>query len=84
MPSIDVSFESAAEIYGEKLACIVLSGANADGAKGIVYANNMGSKIIVQDPAEAIFPFMPEQAIEHTSINNLLSIREIILFLNAL
>jgi two-component system chemotaxis response regulator CheB len=83
-PSIDVSFESAAEIYRERLACIVLSGANADGAKGVVYANNMGSKIIIQDPAEAIVPFMPEQAIVHTSINNVLSIREIILFLNAL
>jgi two-component system chemotaxis response regulator CheB len=83
-PSIDVSFESAAEIYRERLACIILSGANADGAKGVVYASNVGSKIIIQNPAEAIVPFMPEQAIEHTSINNVLSIREIILFLNAL
>jgi two-component system chemotaxis response regulator CheB len=83
-PSIDVSFESAADIYREKLACIILSGANGDGAKGIVYANSTGSKIIIQDPAEAIVPFMPEQAIEHTSLNNVLSIKEIISFLNSL
>ncbi len=83
-PSIDVSFESAAEIYREKLACIILSGANADGTKGVVYASNVGSKIIIQDPAEAIVPFMPEQAIVQTSVNNVLSVKGIISFLNAL
>ncbi|HMG82313.1 MAG TPA: chemotaxis protein CheB [Ferruginibacter sp.] len=83
-PSIDVSIESAAEIYGRKLACIILSGANADGTKGVVYAENMGSKIIIQDPAEALVTFMPEHAIGHTSVKNILSIQGIILFLNSL
>jgi two-component system chemotaxis response regulator CheB len=83
-PSIDVSFESAAEVYREKLACIILSGANADGTKGIMYAKRVGSKIIIQDPVEAIVPFMPEHAIAHASINNVLSIQGIISFLNAL
>jgi two-component system, chemotaxis family, protein-glutamate methylesterase/glutaminase len=83
-PSIDVSFESAAEVYREKLACIILSGANADGTKGLVYAKNMGSKIIIQDPIESVVPFMTEHAITHTSIDNVLSIQGIISFLNAL
>ena len=30
-PSIDVTIESAAYIYGEKLVCLLLSGANTDG-----------------------------------------------------
>lgn len=83
-PSIDVSFESAADVYREKLACIILSGANADGTKGIVYAKSVGSKIIIQDTKEAIVPFMPEHAIAHTSSDNVLSIAGIISFLNAL
>ncbi|HTB51837.1 MAG TPA: chemotaxis protein CheB [Ferruginibacter sp.] len=83
-PSIDISFESAADIYGASLVCIVLSGANADGAKGAAYANKLGSKIIIQDPLTAIVPFMPEQAIEHTSKNNVLSIEGIVSFLNGL
>ena len=33
-PSIDVLFESAAEVFGETLIGIVLTGANADGAQG--------------------------------------------------
>jgi two-component system chemotaxis response regulator CheB len=83
-PSIDVSFESAAEAYREKLACIILSGANGDGAKAVASASEVGSKIIIQDPKEAIVSFMPEQAIALTSKNNISSIQEIISFLNSL
>lgn len=34
-PGIDVTFESASEVYKEKLACVLLSGANADGVTGL-------------------------------------------------
>src|ERR1700733_14544058 len=34
-PSIDVTFESAAYTYKNGLVCILLSGANADGVKGL-------------------------------------------------
>ena len=34
-PSIDVSFRSAADVYGEGLICLLLSGGNADGAEGL-------------------------------------------------
>jgi len=33
-PSIDVSFESAADVFRERLCCFVLTGANDDGARG--------------------------------------------------
>lgn len=36
-PSIDVTFKSAAEIYGENLVGVLLSGANADGVEGLHY-----------------------------------------------
>lgn len=36
-PSIDVTFQLAADVYKEKLVAILLSGANADGAAGIAY-----------------------------------------------
>ena len=34
-PSIDVLFESAADVYGERLLGIILTGANEDGAAGL-------------------------------------------------
>jgi two-component system chemotaxis response regulator CheB len=36
-PSIDVTFKSAAEIYGERMIGVLLSGANADGVEGLAY-----------------------------------------------
>lgn len=63
-PSIDVTFESASEVYKEKLACVLLSGANADGVTGLEAAKKRGSIIIVQDPSTAEAPFMPQKAIE--------------------
>lgn len=63
-PSIDVSFESAADVYGSSLACLLLSGANADGVNGLVKAKEKGALILVQDPRTAEVPFMPEKALQ--------------------
>lgn len=68
-PSIDVSFESAADVYGPSLACLLLSGANADGADGLRKAKEKGSLILVQDPRTAEVPFMPQRAIETVDVD---------------
>ena len=62
-PSIDVSFRSAADIYGKDLACLLLSGGNNDGVDGLKYAQEAGGVILIQDPATADVPFMPQQAL---------------------
>jgi two-component system chemotaxis response regulator CheB len=62
-PSIDVTMQSAADVYGERLMCVLLSGANADGAKGMVDAKKQGACIVVQDPETAEVPFMPQSAL---------------------
>jgi len=66
-PSIDVTFESAADAYGANLTCILLSGANADGVNGLKIAKQKGSSIIIQDPASAEVPYMPQQAMAHVT-----------------
>jgi two-component system chemotaxis response regulator CheB len=40
-PSIDVTFRSAAEIYGENVIGVLLSGANADGVEGLSYIKSI-------------------------------------------
>lgn len=62
-PSIDVSFESVAEVFGEKAIGILLSGANADGAMGMLAIRAKGGYTIAQDPLTAEVGFMPQQAI---------------------
>lgn len=63
-PSIDVTFESAAEVFGAAAVGIILSGANADGARGLKKINEAGGFTIVQSPASAEVDYMPAKAIE--------------------
>jgi len=63
-PSIDVTFESAAMAYGEKCAAILFSGANQDGAQGLLKLRSRGGLTIVQDPQDAEINTMPQAAID--------------------
>ncbi len=63
-PSLDVSFASFSEVYREKLVGVVLSGANADGADGMAIIQQNGGITIVQLPADATVPYMPEQVLK--------------------
>lgn len=62
-PSIDVTFQSAAGVFGPRLIGILLSGANADGAEGLQAVKEASGLTIVQDPASADMAYMPQQAI---------------------
>ncbi len=50
VPSIDVTFRSAADVYGPALIGLLLSGGNADGAAGLVHIHDRGGITLVQDP----------------------------------
>ena len=63
-PSIDVLFESAAVAFGDRVAGIVLTGANDDGAAGLQHIRRAGGLTVVQDPGEAAHATMPRAALE--------------------
>ena len=58
-PSIDVLLSSAAEVYGDRLIAVILTGSGSDGAAGAVEVKNAGGTVIVQDPRTARYPSMP-------------------------
>jgi two-component system, chemotaxis family, protein-glutamate methylesterase/glutaminase len=62
-PSIDVLFETAAEVFGAGLLAILLTGGNQDGAAGLATVREAGGLTVVQDPAEAHAPMMVEAAL---------------------
>lgn len=76
-PSIDVLFESAAPVWGERLMAVILSGANDDGARGICAVKSAGGCTIAQAPATASSPVMPQSAIEAGAVEEVLSPEEI-------
>ena len=71
-PSIDVLFESAADQYGERLVGILLSGANEDGARGLEAIAAAGGLVVVQDPASAPMPTMPQAALARVAVHHVL------------
>ncbi|ARS42116.1 chemotaxis protein CheB [Sphingobacteriaceae bacterium GW460-11-11-14-LB5] len=83
-PSIDVTFQSAAEVYKEKLVCILLSGSNADGVEGLKSVNNFGGRVVIQNPNTAIMPYMPQQAVLNVKPHVLLDSHDMADYINKL
>ncbi len=77
-PSIDVSFESAAEVYKGHCTAVLFSGANQDGAQGLLKLRNAGSLTIAQNPAEAEMPEMPLAAININAAEYILDTKDIL------
>lgn len=76
-PSIDVTFQSAADAYGARAVGVVLTGANADGAQGLRRIVARGGLGFVQLPATAESPTMPQAAINAVPQARVLTISEI-------
>lgn len=80
-PSIDVFFQSAADVYGPHLIGIILTGANNDGSQGLKMIKEQGGLAIVQDPHTAEVDGMPRAAIEATKVDHILTLDQIAPFL---
>lgn len=83
-PSIDVTFQTAADAYGDRLVCLLLSGSNADGVNGLIYAKKNGGITLVQHPDSAQVTYMPEQAILRANVSSVLQIEEMADYINSL
>ena len=59
-PSIDLLFRTAAEIFGESLIAVVLSGLGSDGSAGARYVKERGGTVVIQNPHTAPYPSMPQ------------------------
>lgn len=76
-PSIDVTFDSAAEAFGNRCTAILLSGANQDGAAGLLKLRQQGALTIAQNPAEAEMGDMPGAAIAIDAAQHVLNSEDI-------
>jgi len=76
-PSIDVLFESAAEVYEKSLIGVVMTGANADGAHGLKIIKEYGGLTVVQNPETAEIRTMPQAAMAATEVDYVVDLPQI-------
>ena len=59
-PSVDRLLTSAAHAYGERLIAVILTGTGSDGATGAHAVKAAGGMVVIENPATAAYPGMPE------------------------
>ena len=58
-PSIDLLLTSAAQVFGERLIAVILTGTGSDGAERARRVKEAGGTVVVQNPETAQFPQLP-------------------------
>lgn len=81
-PAIDVTFQTAAEVYQDKLVCLLLSGSNSDGVNGLKSVKNWGGMAAIQDPDSAQVAYMPQRAAAEVEIDHVLKVERMAEFIN--
>lgn len=63
-PSIDILFETAADVYGRRVIAVVLTCASTDGVSGSLAIKRRGGRVLVQEPQTARSAVLPQAVID--------------------
>ncbi|MEU8658068.1 chemotaxis protein CheB [Actinoplanes philippinensis] len=72
-PGIDPLFRSVARAAGRRAIGVVLSGSRDDGAAGLAAIASRGGTTVVQDPEDALHPWMPRAALETVAADHVVA-----------
>ncbi|GAB4058234.1 chemotaxis response regulator protein-glutamate methylesterase [Uliginosibacterium sediminicola] len=76
-PAVDVLFNSAASVLGERALSILLTGMGKDGAQGMLAMRRAGSWTVAQDEESSVVWGMPREAIQIGAACEVASVRDI-------
>lgn len=63
-PSVDVLFRSAAEVYGERVLGVVMTGMGSDGKEGAAWIKAQGGTILTETEESCVIYGMPRAVVE--------------------
>jgi two-component system chemotaxis response regulator CheB len=63
-PSVDVLFQSAAEVYGERVMGIVMTGMGADGREGAAWIKARGGTVLTEAEETCVVYGMPRSVVD--------------------
>ena len=63
LPSVDLLFRSAAEVYGDRVVGVVLTGMGNDGAQGVRAVKAAGGRVLAEAEGSCVVFGMPKEAI---------------------
>ena len=76
-PSVDVLFRSTARYAGKNAVGVIMTGMGDDGARGMKEMFDAGAITLAQDEATCVVFGMPNEAIKHGGVHNILGLEDI-------
>ena len=77
VPSVDVTFRSAAKQIADPMVAVVLTGMGSDGTDGVQEVQRAGGRVIAQDKATSVVYGMPKRAAQTGAVDQILPLGEI-------